>query len=258
MKEYRLGPPNGELITRNQNTNSSVRTGTITTFAGITETETTNSVSWLPPVVLKAEDLNVSPTILELDVFGFAEGFTNATVGSLTITIEGDTTLTKELATFKTAGGVFTYPTSVAGQQSAMTTQLLNHQTATFAPVVGKRMGWHYNAKVCFLSSVRSSDTTNVCKQLTTGTLILNRDTGVYDVTTANNNTYVTSTADETNTIVRHCAALTGHDHSAGIKLALGISKTGGFVGGRFIASYAVARLYPDSYSSNSILNKGI
>lgn len=267
MKEYRLGPPNGEMITNTDNNISSVFAATTKTyFSGIAEVggaaTASGPIAFLNPIVLRPEDICNTPSVLEIDAFGFAENFNASTNTQIGFVVVGETDITKEFPNFINSAGTKFYPNTNASRQSAASTYLLNHSGGFGTNgVSGQRLGFHYHVKVCFLSAKASTNayTTVVCKQITVGECTYNTSTGIYDTSSAgSNNDYTPDVADNGTTIFgatgTKCLAISRLDHTAGLKVALGVVKANGSVNAnsRIVLCAAVARLYPDSSSSNS------
>lgn len=270
MKEYRLGPPNGEMITQSNNANSSVFSASAPTFfSGITEvggSATANGpIAFLNPIVLRPEDLVNTPTILEIDAFGFGEGFNGTQANQFGFVVAAETDITKEMPTYVDSAGVKYYPTSTGSRQSAANAAdyLLNQTNGvTTLGVSGQRLAFHYKVRICFVTvKSRSSDYATLgYKQISQAEIKYNTSTGVRDASTAGNNTYLPDVADTattaTNATGSNCIAVSAINHTGGLKIALGIVKNSSSLvtAVRFVLSGAVARLYPDPHSSNSTI----
>jgi hypothetical protein len=257
MRPFKLrSGPLGEQIVKTQNANSAIDAGTAnanTWWAGTAETKVLNDYVYLhQPIVLTQRDLYSWPVQLEVDVWGFAEAFSATTAGQITATLIATGDLTRELPTYRTSGGVNTWPTATAARQANLvpgTDSLSLHQSANITPVTTQRLLWHYHATVCFLSGkvIDEAAGTMSWKQMTKSELFVNNNGGVYNNTTFANNTYVPASGDRGNTSHSNCLAVSRIDCTNGIKIGVGASISGFAANTRLIISGGMARLLPET-----------
>lgn len=256
MRPFKLrSGPLGEQIVKTQNANSAIDAGTAnanTWWAGTAETKTQNDWVYLhQPIVLTQRDLYSWPVQLEVDVWGFAEGFSATTASTLSATLIATGDLTKELPVYRTAAGTNTYPTATAARQANLvpgTDSLSLHQSASITPVTTQRLLWHYHATVCFLSGkvIDEAAGTMSWKQMTKGELFVNNNGGVYNKTTPASNTYVPASADRANTTHSNCLSVSRIDCTNGIKIGVGASFATFAADTRLVISGGMARLLPE------------